>query len=117
MVFPQQSRRRRCSSSCARSMPRVPTWCGRTTSSSGWLTRAMKSSTSAAAAIPNSKRLVEVVRNLGGKPAYLVDRVEDLDSAWFNGVNRVGVTSGASTPTQLTRQVVEYLQALEVPVS
>src|SRR6266545_3112561 len=45
----------------------------------------------------------------------LVDRFEDLELAWFKGVRRVGVTSGASTPTQLTRRVIEFLEALEVP--
>ncbi|TMC06108.1 MAG: 4-hydroxy-3-methylbut-2-enyl diphosphate reductase [Chloroflexi bacterium] len=64
----------------------------------------------------NSCRLVEVVRKLAGKPAYLVDSVEDIDRSWLADVRRVGVTSGASTPTQLTRRVVEYLEALE-PVS
>jgi 4-hydroxy-3-methylbut-2-enyl diphosphate reductase len=63
----------------------------------------------------NSLRLVEVVKKLGGKPAYLVDRLEELDLDWFKGARKVGVTSGASTPTQLTRQVIEYLEALEVP--
>jgi 4-hydroxy-3-methylbut-2-enyl diphosphate reductase len=62
----------------------------------------------------NSLRLVEVVKKLGHKPAYLVDRMEDLDVSWFGGVKKVGVTSGASTPTQLTRRVIEYLEALEV---
>jgi len=60
----------------------------------------------------NSLRLVEVVKNLGHKPAYLVDKLEDIDAAWFTGARKVGVTSGASTPTQLTRRVVEYLEAL-----
>jgi 4-hydroxy-3-methylbut-2-enyl diphosphate reductase len=63
----------------------------------------------------NSNRLVEVVRKLGGKPAYLVDRMEDIDLAWFEGVRKVGVTSGASTPSQLTRRVIEYLEGLEPP--
>ena len=61
----------------------------------------------------NSLRLVEVVKKLGRKPAYLVDNMEDLDLSWFKGVGKVGVTSGASTPTQLTRRVIEYLEALE----
>ena len=61
----------------------------------------------------NSLRLVEVVRKLGGKPAYLVDRLEDLDPEWFRGARKVGVTSGASTPSQLTRRVIEYLEQLE----
>ncbi|HEV2035724.1 MAG TPA: 4-hydroxy-3-methylbut-2-enyl diphosphate reductase [Candidatus Dormibacteraeota bacterium] len=63
----------------------------------------------------NSLRLVEVVKKLGQKPAYLVDNMEDLDLGWFKGVRKVGVTSGASTPTQLTRKVIEYLEALEPP--
>jgi 4-hydroxy-3-methylbut-2-enyl diphosphate reductase len=63
----------------------------------------------------NSLRLVEVVKKLGQKPAYLVDNMEDLDLTWFKGAQKVGVTSGASTPTQLTRRVIEYLEALEPP--
>ena len=63
----------------------------------------------------NSLRLVEVVKKLGGKPAYLVDRMEDLELAWFKGAKKVGVTSGASTPTQLTRRVIEHLEAFEPP--
>jgi 4-hydroxy-3-methylbut-2-en-1-yl diphosphate reductase len=62
----------------------------------------------------NSLRLVEVVKKLGRKPAYLVDNMEDLDLSWFKGAHKVGVTSGASTPTQLTRRVIEYLEALEI---
>jgi len=64
----------------------------------------------------NSLRLVEVVKKLGGKPAYLVDRMEDLDMEWFRGARKVGVTSGASTPTQLTRRVIEHIEAMEPPV-
>ena len=64
----------------------------------------------------NSLRLVEVVKKLGGKPAYLVDRMEDLNMEWFKGAKKVGVTSGASTPTQLTRRVIEHIEAMEPPV-
>ncbi|HBH42702.1 MAG TPA: 4-hydroxy-3-methylbut-2-enyl diphosphate reductase, partial [Rhizobiales bacterium] len=59
--------------------------------------------------------LVEVVKKLGHKPAYLVDSLEDLDLGWFKGAKKIGVTSGASTPSQLTRRVIEYLEALEAP--
>jgi 4-hydroxy-3-methylbut-2-en-1-yl diphosphate reductase len=65
----------------------------------------------------NSMRLVEVVRKLAGKPAHLVDSETDVDPAWFAGVRRVGVTSGASTPTQLTRRVIAHLEALDPPGS
>ncbi len=60
----------------------------------------------------NSKRLVQVVQELAHKPAYLVDTAADIRPEWLEGKARVGVTSGASTPTQLTRQVIEYLEAL-----
>jgi 4-hydroxy-3-methylbut-2-en-1-yl diphosphate reductase len=64
----------------------------------------------------NSLRLVEVVKKLGGKPAYLVDDLADLDLNWFRGVKKVGVTSGASTPSQLTRKVIEHIEAMEAPL-
>ena len=60
----------------------------------------------------NSKRLVEVVRQRAGKPAYLVDNVAEIDPAWFKGVAKVGVTSGASTPSELTRTVIKHLEEL-----
>src|SRR5438046_2860646 len=60
----------------------------------------------------NSQRLVEVVKKLGGKPAHLVNDLQDIRPEWFTGIRKVGVTSGASTPTQLTRRVIEYLEAL-----
>ena len=63
----------------------------------------------------NSRRLVQVVQELAHKPAYLVDTASDVRHEWLSGKSRVGVTSGASTPTQLTREVIEYLEALEPP--
>jgi 4-hydroxy-3-methylbut-2-enyl diphosphate reductase len=43
-----------------------------------------------------------------------VDRLEEVDPAWFTGVRRVGVTSGASTPSQLTRAVIAFIESLEL---
>ncbi|MGH7777210.1 MAG: 4-hydroxy-3-methylbut-2-enyl diphosphate reductase [Candidatus Dormibacterales bacterium] len=63
----------------------------------------------------NSNRLVEVVEKLAGRPARLVDEVQEIDPEWFRGVGRVGVTSGASTPSQLTRRVIEHLEQLDAP--
>jgi 4-hydroxy-3-methylbut-2-enyl diphosphate reductase len=60
----------------------------------------------------NSLRLVQVVQEKGHKPAYLVDTAAELDPAWFRGMRRIGVTAGASTPTQLTREVVAALEAM-----
>lgn len=63
----------------------------------------------------NSRRLVQVVQELGRKPAYLVDTAKDIKPEWLKGKQRVGVTSGASTPSQLTREVIEYLEHLDLP--
>ena len=60
---------------------------------------------------PEKVHLVQVVKELAHKPAYLVDTAKDIEPQWLQGKQRVGVTSGASTPTQLTRQVIEYLEA------
>ncbi|MGH7686274.1 MAG: 4-hydroxy-3-methylbut-2-enyl diphosphate reductase [Candidatus Dormibacteria bacterium] len=60
----------------------------------------------------NSLRLVQVVEEKAGKPAYLVDTADDIYPGWFRGMRRVGVTAGASTPTQITRQVIAAIEAL-----
>ncbi|HXL63102.1 MAG TPA: 4-hydroxy-3-methylbut-2-enyl diphosphate reductase, partial [Mycobacterium sp.] len=60
----------------------------------------------------NSQRLVQVVREKGHRPAYLVDTAADIDASWFKGMHRVGVTSGASTPTQITRGVIAALEVM-----
>ena len=60
----------------------------------------------------NSQRLVQVVRERGHRPAYLVDTAADVDPAWFAGMSRIGVTSGASTPTHLTRAVIAAIEAI-----
>lgn len=61
----------------------------------------------------NSKRLVDSVRDRGGKPAYLVDNADEIDPAWLVGCQRVGVTSGASTMSQVTREVIRRLEAMD----
>ncbi|MCQ4623519.1 4-hydroxy-3-methylbut-2-enyl diphosphate reductase [Corynebacterium sp. CCUG 70398] len=57
----------------------------------------------------NSKRLVEVALQNGTNDAHLIDYAHQIDDAWFDGVTTVGVTSGASVPEILVREVVEYL--------
>jgi 4-hydroxy-3-methylbut-2-enyl diphosphate reductase len=65
----------------------------------------------------NSKRLVQVVQEKGRKPAFLVDTEQDIDPRWFEGMQRIGVTAGASTPTQITRAVIAAIEALPQPVA
>lgn len=57
----------------------------------------------------NSVRLVEVALGAGAKAAYLVDYAREVDTAWLEGVNTVGITSGASVPEILVQGVVELL--------
>ncbi|AEJ39032.1 4-hydroxy-3-methylbut-2-enyl diphosphate reductase [Sulfobacillus acidophilus TPY] len=59
----------------------------------------------------NSNRLVEVVQKVAGKPAVRVESVEDLRPEWFQGIRRVAVTAGSSTPSQVTRAVIQWLEA------
>ena len=58
----------------------------------------------------NSRRLVEVARSLG-TPAHLIDDETEIDPAWLDGVDTVGVTSGASAPEWLVERVIEFLRA------
>lgn len=60
----------------------------------------------------NSLRLVQVVQEKAGRPAFLVDSAAELRPEWFDGMQRVGVTAGASTPTALTREVIAALEAM-----
>ena len=57
----------------------------------------------------NSVRLVEVALDAGAKASYLVDDVSHIDPAWLEGVGTVGVTSGASGPESLVRDVLAFL--------
>jgi 4-hydroxy-3-methylbut-2-enyl diphosphate reductase len=57
----------------------------------------------------NSKRLVEVARSHGCQ-SHLIPDASALDPAWFEGVETVGVTSGASAPEWLVDEVVEVLR-------
>ncbi len=57
----------------------------------------------------NSKRLVEVARSLGCA-SHLIPEASAVDPAWFEGVDSVGVTSGASAPEWLVDELVEALR-------
>ena len=59
----------------------------------------------------NSNRLSELARKLGTE-SYMVDNAEELQSQWFEGRQRVGLTAGASAPEILVRQVIDRIKAL-----
>jgi 4-hydroxy-3-methylbut-2-enyl diphosphate reductase len=57
----------------------------------------------------NSKRLVEVALQAGARDAHLVDFAHEVDAAWLEGVETVGVTSGASVPDVLVMELLGWL--------
>ena len=63
----------------------------------------------------NCNRLREVAE-AHGLPAYMVNGPEEVDPQWLRGVERVGITSGASTPEVLEEQVIQVLQPTRVVV-
>ena len=57
----------------------------------------------------NSVRLVEVALEYGAKAAYRVDYAHEVKQEWLDGVRTVGVTSGASVPEVLVKELLEDL--------
>ncbi|MFE1592723.1 4-hydroxy-3-methylbut-2-enyl diphosphate reductase [Nocardia sp. NPDC058705] len=57
----------------------------------------------------NSVRLVEVALGAGAKASYLVDYAREVDLAWLEGVQTIGITSGASVPEILVTGVLDLL--------
>jgi 4-hydroxy-3-methylbut-2-enyl diphosphate reductase len=57
----------------------------------------------------NSVRLVEVAR-AAGVAAHLVDDAAEIDERWLDGVDIVGVTSGASAPERLVRDLCDWFR-------
>ncbi|SJL85286.1 4-hydroxy-3-methylbut-2-enyl diphosphate reductase [Vibrio palustris] len=57
----------------------------------------------------NSTRLKELAEKLG-TPGYLTDSSEDIKEEWFEGVERVGITAGASAPEDLVNQILQRIK-------
>lgn len=57
----------------------------------------------------NSKRLRDIAQREGVK-AFLIDSAEDIEPSWLEGIDRVGLTAGASAPEHLVQGVVQYLK-------
>jgi 4-hydroxy-3-methylbut-2-enyl diphosphate reductase len=59
----------------------------------------------------NSVRLVEVALEYGAKASYLIDYAAEVKDEWFEGVETIGVTSGASVPEILVTDLLIDLKA------
>ncbi|WIV20493.1 4-hydroxy-3-methylbut-2-enyl diphosphate reductase [Paenibacillus polygoni] len=58
----------------------------------------------------NSNRLAQVSEEIAGVTAYRISDVTEIKQEWLKGINKVAVTSGASTPTPITKEVINYLE-------
>jgi 4-hydroxy-3-methylbut-2-en-1-yl diphosphate reductase len=58
----------------------------------------------------NSVRLCEVAKTMG-VPSYRVDGIDEIDPAWYDGVDIVGITAGASVPDELLEPIIQDLRA------
>src|SRR5258707_1089178 len=58
----------------------------------------------------NTNRLVQVSEELAGVPAVRIEDLSQLQTEWLKGKKRVAVTAVASTPSQLTREVIRFLE-------
>lgn len=59
----------------------------------------------------NSNKLAEVSKQAKKIPSYLIAGVEDINLDWLKDINAISVTSGASTPTVVTEEVITFLRA------
>lgn len=59
----------------------------------------------------NTARLAEVGNQMG-VASHHIERAEDIDDTWLEGVETVGITAGASTPDDVIQSVIDYLQRL-----
>jgi 4-hydroxy-3-methylbut-2-enyl diphosphate reductase len=59
----------------------------------------------------NTKRLYEISKSMG-KPAFHIETEKEIEGSWFEFVNNIGVTAGASTPNWMIKRVIERLRAM-----
>lgn len=61
----------------------------------------------------NSNRLAQVSQDIAGTPAYRISDLSELKLEWLEGVETIGVTAGASTPTPIVKEVMKFLEQFD----
>ncbi|MGO0063187.1 4-hydroxy-3-methylbut-2-enyl diphosphate reductase [Brevibacillus fluminis] len=61
----------------------------------------------------NSNRLAQVAEEIANVPSHRISDLSELDIEWLKGKTKVAVTSGASTPTPLTKEVIAFLEQFD----
>ncbi|MFX4301803.1 4-hydroxy-3-methylbut-2-enyl diphosphate reductase [Alicyclobacillus tolerans] len=64
----------------------------------------------------NSNRLAQVAIEIAHVPAYRIADVSEIQLSWLQGARKVAVTAGASTPTAITKEVIDFLERFDVHV-
>jgi 4-hydroxy-3-methylbut-2-enyl diphosphate reductase len=59
----------------------------------------------------NTRRLYEIAKSLNPN-TYWVNTKKDINSEWFRGISRVGITAGASTPEETIKEAINYISSL-----
>ncbi|SDM84987.1 4-hydroxy-3-methylbut-2-enyl diphosphate reductase [Psychrobacillus sp. OK028] len=58
----------------------------------------------------NSNRLTQVSEEIAGTPSYRIGDISDLKLEWLDNISHVAVTAGASTPTPIVKEVIQFLE-------
>lgn len=61
----------------------------------------------------NSNRLAQVSEEIAGTPAHRIADVSEINIDWLKGIQRVAVTAGASTPTPITKEVINFVEQFD----
>jgi 4-hydroxy-3-methylbut-2-enyl diphosphate reductase len=61
----------------------------------------------------NSNRLAQVSREIAQTTSYRISDISELNLDWLKNINTVAVTSGASTPTPITKEVINFLEKFD----
>ena len=61
----------------------------------------------------NSNRLAQVSEEIAGTKAYRIADITELEIDWIKDAKNVAVTSGASTPTPITKEVITFLEQFD----
>ena len=62
----------------------------------------------------NTNRLAQISEEMAHTKAYRIASLAELDLNWLHDIKTIAVTSGASTPTALTREVIQFLEQYDV---
>ena len=58
----------------------------------------------------NSNRLTQVSEEIAGTPSYRIGDISELNLEWLDNISHVAVTAGASTPTPIVKEVIQFLE-------